>query len=311
MKLPQLSFAPARIFRSDFVPEWLGIVLMFAIAGVWMAGIDFDVHIAWHDFALPLAAVIGIVGAHSMKGRAPGLIAEYFALTVFATVAFGFLSYLSMTTGRPFVDRDLLAADRALGFDWLAMFHWFAAHPWIKKAFEIVYGTLVYQGLYFGVLFGLMDRKQDLREMFWLVFVAGIFTCLGAALFPALGTFKAFGFNALGTFIPDMEKLHSGKHLSFVLTKMTGVVSFPSFHTTMALAYIYGFFRAGAIGWVIAALNIVMLVSIPIFGGHYLVDMLAGAVVMAGSLGIVKAWPSLLVTRGAEPVPVAKDAFAN
>ncbi len=29
---------------------------------------------------------------------------------------------------------------------------------------------------------------------------------------------------------------------------MTGVVSFPSFHTTMALAYVYGFRRTGAIG---------------------------------------------------------------
>jgi len=80
-------------------------------------------------------------------------------------------------------------------------------------------------------------------------------------------------------------------------------VSFPSFHTTMALVYIYGFRRAGVIGWLVGALNALMLVAIPFFGGHYLVDMIAGAGVMLASLGVVKAWP-----RGA---PRAQEAVVE
>jgi hypothetical protein len=162
-------------------------------------------------------------------------------------------------------------------------------HPASAKVLQIAYNSLVYQGLYFGVLFGIIGKRQNLQEMFWLVVIAGAFTSAGAALFPALGPFKAFGIKA--EFLPVMEQLRSGD-LHFALANLTGVVSFPSFHTTMALLYIYGFSRAGAIGWAAAILNIVMLPAIPFFGGHYLVDMFAGAVVAAVSVAIVRAWPT-------------------
>ena len=89
-----------------------------------------------------------------------------------------------------------------------------------------------------------------------------------------------------------MERLHGGE-LHFALAKLTGVVSFPSFHTTMALLYLYGFSRAGAIGWVAAFLNVAMLPAIPFFGGHYLVDMFAGAAVAVVSVVIVRTWPAM------------------
>jgi len=65
-------------------------------------------------------------------------------------------------------------------------------------------------------------------------------------------------------------------------------VTFPSFHTAMALTYIWGFRNTGPIGWGATLLNIVMLCAIPWIGGHYLVDMIAGAAVMLVSLAIVK-----------------------
>ncbi len=47
-----------------------------------------------------------------------------------------------------------------------------------------------------------------------------------------------------------MERIR-GHVLNFALAKLTGVVSFPSFHTTMALAYVWGFRRTGAVGWMV------------------------------------------------------------
>lgn len=290
MTLPRLSFAPRRLFRSDFAPEWAGAAAAIALAMVWMAATGFDLRVTWHDGVLLLASVAMVLATHTLAQRRFGLMAEYFTLTLVTTAAFGVLSYLSMAVARPLVDGQLLAADRALGFDWIGIYRWLAVHPATAKVLELVYDSLVYQGLYFGVLFGLMDKKDDLRRMFWLVFVAGIFTSAGAALFPALGTFKTFGLESHGAYLLDMARLRAGA-LHFALSSLTGVVSFPSFHTTMALAYIYGFRRTGAIGWIVAALNLVMLCAIPFFGGHYLVDMIAGAGVMLASLGIVKAAP--------------------
>ena len=44
---------------------------------------------------------------------------------------------------------------------------------------------------------------------------------------------------------------------------------------------IYAFRRTGILGWFIAVWNGLMLLTIPFCGGHYLVDMFAGAAVMA------------------------------
>jgi membrane-associated phospholipid phosphatase len=70
---------------------------------------------------------------------------------------------------------------------------------------------------------------------------------------------------------------------------MTGVICFPSFHTTMALASIYAFRRTGIIGICVAGINSAMLFAIPFVGGHYLVDMIAGAGVALVSIAAV-AW---------------------
>jgi hypothetical protein len=291
MRSLQVSFAPEQIFRSDFAAEWLGVAALAVGAAIWALNIKFGLAVQWHDALLPCGVILAVMLAHVLVSRRASLVAEYFLLTAAATAVFGVASYLSMTTGRPLADSVLMAADRAIGFDWLANYRWLLHHAMAAKVLEVAYDSLVYQGLYFGVLFGIMRKRQELREMFWLVAVSGLFTCAGAALFPALGPFKAFGVKA--EFLPVMEQLR-GANLHFAFSNLTGVVSFPSFHTTMAVLYIYGFRRVGAIGWMIAGLNVVMMAAIPFFGGHYLVDMFAGGAVALASVAIVKAWPASL-----------------
>jgi hypothetical protein len=290
MRSLQVSFAPRQVFRSDFAAEWFGVGVLALTTAIWARTINFDLAVQWHDVLLPCGVMVAVMLAHVLMSRRASLVAEYFLLTAIATAVFGVASYLSMATGRPLADGGLMAADRAIGFDWFVHYRWLLHHAAAAKILQIAYDSLVYQGLYFGVLFGVMGKRQELREMFWLVAVAGLFTCAGAALFPALGPFKTFGVKA--EFLPAMAQLRSG-NLHFALSRLTGVVSFPSFHTTMALLYIYGFRRAGAIGWVMAVLNVVMMPAIPFFGGHYLVDMLAGGAVAIASLAVVKAWPVL------------------
>jgi hypothetical protein len=51
---------------------------------------------------------------------------------------------------------------------------------------------------------------------------------------------------------------------------MKGIVTMPSYHTVMAVLLAYAFPGTGLIGYGIAALNVVMLLSISPIGGHYL-----------------------------------------
>jgi hypothetical protein len=296
--------------KSDFAPEWLALVALAGLNLLWGRAIGFHLTADWGDSKLIGCGIAAMLLLRWLWPRG-GMMAEYFSLTAAATVVFGVLSYLSLASSRAMADAPLLAADRALGFDWLAGYHFLLAHPLIASVLGFAYGSMVYQALYFCVLFSLMDKKQQLREMFWLVLVTGILTSAGAMLFPALGPYNSFHAGPSDNFVPVMQHLKAGKDLSFALSQMTGVVSFPSFHTAMALAYVWGFRRTGAIGWAITALNLVMLISIPYFGGHYLVDMIAGAGVMLVSLAATRLWFAGPAGSRDNAVRVEKPAYAE
>lgn len=279
--------------NSDFVPEWGAVGLLTLLVGLWASHIQLQLTDG-HGVLLPVALLFGATLLfRAFSFRRGGLILEYFALSLAVSTAICALSYLSLASSQTLVDGQLMAMDRALGFDWLAGYNFVRSHPALSAILGFAYDSLIYQGLYFGLLLGLMNDRWRLKEMFRLVLVSGSLACLGALFFPALGPSKFFSIQTDTGFVPVMEHLLSGRDLSFSLSGMTGVISFPSFHTSMALAYIWAFRKAGAIGWAVTGLNLVMLCSVPWFGGHYLVDMLAGAANMLLSLAVIKTAPRL------------------
>jgi len=283
---------------SDFIPEWAALVSLALIDVALARALHFHLLFTTHDglligLGLGAACVLRLLASHEVIGARWGMMAEYFALTAAATLVAAVLSYLCLAASGVPIDNILEDIDRHLGFDWMAGYRFLVAHPLAAAALQLAYNSLVYQGLYFCVLFSLMDDKQSLREMFWLVFVAALLTSAGAMLWPAFGPYKLFGVAPAQSFLPEMEHLKSGRDLSFVVSKMTGVVSFPSFHTSMALIYAWGFRRAALIGRMVFLLNLTMLIAIPWYGGHYAVDMVAGAAVMLISLAIVRSVAAL------------------
>ncbi len=283
---------------SEFVPEWCAVTALVLLDVLWAARIPVTFTITRDDFLVLGLGLGACWGLRAMRLRKGGLMAEYFALTLTATTAICVLSYLCLASSGPLVDARLMAMDRALGFDWLAGYQFLSAHPGLKSVLGFAYGSLVYQGLYFCVLLALMDRKQRMRDMFWLFGLCALFACLGTLLFPALGPSKFFNIETHNGFVPVMEHILSGRDLTFALSGMTGVVSFPSFHTAMALAYVWAFRGTGPAGWAMAGVNLVMLLAVPFFGGHYLMDMIAGAATMLLSLAMVKYAPGLWAMRG-------------
>ncbi len=299
---------------SDFVPEWCALGALALLDAAWAAHIHLDFVVAPRDFlilALALSVTFALRGFALRRG---GLTAEYFALTLAASTAICALSYLCLASAGPLVDSRLMAMDQAVGFDWLAGYRFVQAHPALAALLGLAYDSLVYQGLYFCLLLGLMNARQQLRDMFWLFLITGILACAGAVLFPALGPSNFYNIQTDNGFVPVMQHLLSGRDLHFALSGMTGVVSFPSFHTAMALTYCWAFRKTGIISAAITALNIIMLCAVPFFGGHYLVDMVAGAAAMLLALAILKAAPLLIrkpIAASASPESAAAygDAY--
>jgi membrane-associated phospholipid phosphatase len=297
--------------RSEFVPEWCALAGLVLLAAAWADHIHFHLAMTRTDF-FGLAVILGVMLVlRCALVRRGGLMAEFFSLSLVAGGLVCILSYLCLASAGPLIDARLLAMDRALGFDWMAGYRFVGRHPLLAHLLHLAYGSITLQALYFCLLMGIMNRKERLREMFWLVLLMGLFACMGAALAPALGPFHVFGIVTPGSFLPQMQQLVDGRNLNFTLAHLTGVVSFPSFHTASALGYAWAFRKTGVIGWAMAGLNAVMLASVPWFGGHYLVDMLAGAAAMLLALAVVNGFVKLRASAAnASPESAAVSAGA-
>jgi len=97
---------------------------------------------------------------------------------------------------------------------------------------------------------------------------------------PAAGLISNLPQTAGRDFVPHVLALHSGAMTALDLGGLKGIVAIPSFHTIMALMVAWVLrgtwaFPAGL------AYCLLTIAATPVFGGHFLVDLIAGAVVFA------------------------------
>ena len=56
-------------------------------------------------------------------------------------------------------------------------------------------------------------------------------------------------------------------------------MQFPSFHTALSILMIVALRGCGPVGWIAGFYNFLILLTVPIDGGHYFVDMIAGGTI--------------------------------
>jgi hypothetical protein len=197
------------------------------------------------------------------------------------------LTYLvAMHTG-PLYDHQFAAADAVLGFDWRTWFVFVNRHEPIKFILALAYSSLMPQILF--TIFYLAWRDRDARnaELLTTVIVALALTSAIFYRLPATGPGGDMPF-FIKAFVGELLALREGGTTAFDVTQLKGIISFPSFHAALAVLFTYAHRRS----WLflpIAALNTVMLVSIPSEGGHYLVDVFAGLTVAVAAILTVRA----------------------
>jgi hypothetical protein len=204
------------------------------------------------------------------------------------------LTYLAASRGAPWSDEMLGGLDRKLGFDWASWFAFVNRYLALKLVLAIAYTSLMPQILLSVIYFawrGWDDRNYELMAN---TILALLVTSAVFALFPALGPGAPIP-QLAKLYLADLVGLHDGSSMSFDVAQLNGIVAFPSFHTVLALLLTYAH-RGGALLCPVAALNAVMLVSIPSEGGHYLIDVAAGAAVAVFAI---------VAIRGAQPTASA------
>lgn len=206
------------------------------------------------------------------------------ALLIAFQAAAATLSYLVISTNAALIDVQLAAWDRALGFDWLALNAWVQIHPHAQTMLHLAYDSGLPQ-LVCGILFlGFSARAARLDEFMRLFSVATLLVIVISGPFPAAGAWKHYAVGTpLDLSLSHFELLRNGSLHEIPLRQMQGLISIPSLHAAMAVLLVYAM-RGTLLLPPFVILNAAMLVSTPVDGGHYLVDVILG---VALALGIV------------------------
>jgi Flp pilus assembly pilin Flp len=207
-----------------------------------------------------------------------GVAATWFALTACIVV----LSYLCATSRQPLHDPIFFDLDRRLGFDWWAWRGFVVDRPLLNATFCAPYASLGPQVLLSIFYLPAIGRTSQASELLLLYAITAIVCCVASALWPAIGHPVGFSYD------PDFMILRKPGPWQFNLPTMQGIVTMPSYHTTLALLLTYACRNTGVVGWSVGALNVVMLLSIPPIGGHYLADVLAGAAVAGLTISVIR-----------------------
>jgi PAP2 superfamily len=295
--MPARHLGAVAIFQWPLA--WAMICLLLAVDFVWASQVGLTIG-GGVMLACWIGPVLALSAAYRRRNGGIANMAEACALWFAFTPAVAVMSYLAASCAFPLQDVMMERLDRAIGFDWSAWHDAVLDRPILSWLLLLAYSSLIPQTMLSIIYFPATDRSARIGELLLLAAATAAATLLISAIWPTLGpcaakgpSFGACAANGGGdvTYLRDVLALRAGGPWHFELSAMEGIVTMPSYHTVMAVLLTYAFRRTGLVGYGIAILNLVMLLSIPPIGGHYLVDVLAGVALALGAIAVQRAPP--------------------
>ncbi|WP_374405280.1 phosphatase PAP2 family protein [Pelagerythrobacter sp.] len=279
-----------------FVP----VLLIAAVDAVWLLSSDLTIS---EGSYFRIAQVVGMAGAALACSYLCRDIERLRTLFIGAAVMLAawpslrLFNHLTMTIDAPLADSWLAAADLALGFDWKAYVAFADQKVWLVNGMRLTYGSLTdYTALLFLILVCREGARRRCAELIRLFLATAIFCMAAGAFFPAVaamtyyqvpdGTFQLFSPRTGAYHLDLLLSLRTDPRHVLDLDHLPGLVTFPSFHTAMGVVGIYCARGSWPLFTVMLAINLVMIASTPIFGSHYAVDVVAGALVSMVAIAV-------------------------
>jgi hypothetical protein len=254
------------LFATRLQVDWtgLGICLIFSLA------------------VLPLGLALKLVNGSPRIANFSLVTAALIGSTVCSTIAVN----AGLRLRFPLADDWLHQADRTLGFDPVALIGFFADHPRLTDALQLVYEN----STWIAVLAVILHSVR--REAPWVPFACysgGLLTISAiSTLMPAKGNIAHSGLAYLqghglptgaGTYyLPAFSYYRDSASVIINNAHLSGVAVFPSFHTVMGLIIATSLYGTRFAPVATAFGAAVIISAIPI-GGHYVVDLFAGCLV--------------------------------
>lgn len=238
------------------------------------------------SFWLPAAICAGLLAVSFVWQ--PNLLRGLAALVAFSA-AFTTLMEAAAAAANPLADDWLLAADAALGLSAPATVAWAHQHPWFLLCMKLAYFSVIPQTAI--VLLALAEKPALWQFLARFMLAAQITVCF-FFFFPAEGLPTSITPGIAERFYA----LRAGADVDWQSAQ--GIITFPSFHTAWAIILVAAFWPT-PLRWPAIALNAAMLASTVTVGGHYYVDVVAGAIV------------ALVVVRSTDKASSAAPTFAG
>lgn len=269
-----LRHAPT--LRYQNVVPVIVVAVMAAVSLVWNRwdGIEWrpalPLLLAAPAACFAIAAVYSAVRPARMLAEGALYVGLWLTFPIFGTR----LTYLANAAGLPLKDKMLAEADAALGFHWIHWAQLVVSHPVFASIQDLAYESYFWQPILSVGIFALWGPRTRNCELLTSMLLALLATIAISTFFPAIGPAEAYGYNPPPAYI--IQSLRYGFENSLPYVE---IVSFPSFHTVMAIL----FADAHRGNWwsfpAFLTVNLLMLISIPYGGDHYLIDMIGGAAV--------------------------------
>ena len=253
-----------------------------------------------------LLVISGIVAEHPRIADLTGALAVAWV----GALSGGALALLGLRMHFPMTDAVLHRADQALGFDGVAFVAGLVRQG--QRLFSIMGPAYAYTIpiLGFSMCFLAAAGRRIEAWRACLCFNGSLLTtCVVAAVTPAKGLgvwappelLAHLPDRAMIYFWPKLDAFYNGTDPVLGAKALSGVISFPSFHAAMGFMVV-AMWRKSPLALSAACVWLFfMLLSAFAYGGHYLVDVLAGLAIAAGWFALSRRLETRLV--GLKPAP--------
>jgi len=280
--------------NASFLGRYGWLLLPLAGLGAALALCFFPLHLKLSSTIPALIAALATFGVwqfYRLKRPDPGIsaLAESATFLLVIMPPLAVINYATTMAARPLLDETFARMDALMGFDWMAHLAWVKAWPGLGTMLTLAYSSSIVQLLMATIILAYCRRMRDLREFIVLFVLTLTVTLLLSAIFPASGAYVYFappadmavGFDPRNGIwhLAQFNGLRDGTMTTLDLTHTEGLVTFPSFHTILAILTMWSVREVRYVAIPVALLNVLVVLSTLSIGGHHLVDVVAGALI--------------------------------
>jgi hypothetical protein len=221
------------------------------------------------------------------------------AQVILVTAIIGPLSYIANAFNWPLQDQALLSIDRAMGLDPESIAAFVNNHEWLAKCFETGYGFIKWPLLGVPIILAMTLRLIRLQQFILALSIALALTIVISIFVPAIGTYYGLNLSPTERFpsvnssiyagqLRDILSIRDGSLRRLELFNLAGIVSFPSFHAASAVLYMWALWPVRGIRSIAIVINGLTIIAAPVIGAHYIIDIIGGVALAAGSILLAK-----------------------